>query len=313
MRRLFFFIASNLLLVSRLAGQAPDPGRCAEAAALVRNQRLPSPHDTTANGFYWYRLAQCGSAGIAAAANAIRSSAFLSERDPARVQQFFAMFFAIRDPAMFSALRDAVRGGATSPVVQREAIRGLGAMYTPIYDFNPTDFLTRPFPGYCGHVMSSASFTGDASVLPPDYVMQMREAMEAAERRDDNAPDVRGAAHCWRITLEGESVPDPRKVSLKHVCDQSFVAINKNVAAVHVIVEVEGTTDRSGQMGFTIGANSDAPFTILVSGNAQHFVRLLVNGVQVGRKQTSKEKCKRGYREEGDASSVVRKVPPQVR
>ncbi len=313
MRRLFFFVASGSLLVSPLAGQAADPGRCAAAAAAVRNARLSSPEDTTPNGFYWYRLAQCGAAGIAAAANAIRSPSFLSEQDPARVQQFFTLFYATRDPALFSSLTNAVRGSSTSPVVQREAIRALGAMYTPIYDFSPSDFLTRPFPRFCGHVMSGASFAGDASVLPSDYVMQIREAMEAVERREDNAPDVRGAAHCWRITLEGESVPDPRKVSLKHVCDQSFIAINENVAAVHVSVEVEGTTDWSGHMGFTIGANSDAPFTILVSGNAQHFVRLLVNGVQVGRKETSKEKCKRTHREEGDASSVIRKVPLQAR
>lgn len=313
MRHFLYCLAVSMILASPVTGQAADPGRCAEAAALVRNRRLPSLDDTTANGFYWYRLAQCGSAGIAAAASAIRSPVFLSERDPARVQEFFAMFYATRDPALFSALRDAVRGGATSPVVQREVIRAFGAMYTPLYEFNPGDFTIRPFPGYCNHQAAFITPSGDASDLPSDYVMQIREAMEATERREDNAPDVRGAAHCWRITLERESVPDPRKVTLKHVCDQSFIAINKNVADALVAVEVEGSTDRSSHMGFTIAANSEAPFTILVSGNAQHFVRLLVNGVQVDRKQTSKEKCKRGHREEGDASSVEREVPPLVR
>lgn len=313
MRRFLCCFVVGVILTSSVTGQAaPDPARCAAAAAAVHDARLPAVDDTTATGFYWYRLVQCGSVGIVAAANAIRSPVFLSETEPARVRVFFNLFYATRAAALFSALRDAVQEGEASQVVQREAIRALGAMYTPLYDFYPEDFTVRPFPPFCTAYPATIKPAGNARALPADYVKQIIEAMMAAEHREDNAPDVRGAAHCWRITLERRTAPDPRKVTLKHVCDQSFVAVNKNVSDVQVTVEVEGTTDPSGRFGFWVSPKSEFPFTILVSGDAQHFVRLLVNGVQVGRKETNTEKCKSEHRHEGEFPSVGRKVLPLV-
>lgn len=276
------FIFCVTVAMPALAQMPPSPAACARAATAVDGARLPDENDTTA--LWWYTLANCGKSGTAAAAKALRSSALRSETDPARVDEFVTLFYRVRSADLFAALQSTVLSDATSPVVKRAAIRAFGAQHTPI-DFSAADFL-RQAPPFCGIGPRVTEFvpSSDASALPADYLAQIIRTMRAVEADEGNARDVRGAAHCWRVTLETPPPPNPKNVELQHVCGYRFRVTNKNATHVIVTALVEGTTEKHS---FIVSADSAFRFVVLRPGR----VLLFMNDLQIGKKETVNTKC----------------------
>jgi hypothetical protein len=276
----------GLLVAAGTAGQAraqvvPTPAQCSSAAQAVSGRALPAVTDSVF--IRWYVLAGCGTTGETAAAAALGTVAVLSETDSSRAIEFFQLFYARRSLALFYALQAAVGSSGASSVVALQAIRAFGGLHLPGYEFDSSAF-SQPSATYCGFNRRVIAPVGALGDLPPDYLSRMVGTMSDVESNLSRPSIVRGAAHCWRVTLERDLPPDAKMIKLKHLCKQKFRVENANPARVTLTIDVEGTTEKHA---FPVAGRASFDFEVLHTGH----VRLFLNGRQIDKKETTSNRC----------------------
>jgi len=282
--RVSLLVAAVIAGGASIAGaQAPNPGECNAASAAVSGRALPALDDSTF--IWWYTLAGCGPIGERAAAQALRSNALQRENSADRLREFFLLFYARRTPELFAALKDGVASAGASVAYKREAIAALGALHYPGFDFD-SGGLEILASTDCGSTRRVLVGSGSTSDLPAGYLGQMVSVLDDQQHRSSNAPVVRALAYCWRKLLVRDLPIDPKKLKLKHVCEDRFLVTNDNLADATVSVDVEGTSE---QFRLKVFAEREILFETLNSGK----VRLYFGGVLVDKKQAAANRCDR--------------------
>jgi hypothetical protein len=223
----------------------PTQATCSSLASAAPGMRLPAPTDTSVGGLAWDLLRGCGATGSAAVAAALQSAAIYTESDSARVVEFFTTFRGHRSADLFAALTAVVKNSSASGPVRSEAISALGALYRPHVYFHKSNYLmTNPAPSSCARGYEMGDDSGDQSSLPVDILNQALTAMRLAEADGAASQSVRGAARCWRISLEQDVPPIGSKILLTYICGNRFRVRNTNTAPAKVSTDVYGTTEK---------------------------------------------------------------------
>jgi hypothetical protein len=268
MRRLRLLAVALSFLASRADAQlTPTPESCTAAATAVAGQRLPAVDDST--NAAWYALSLCGSTGQAAFAQAVQTTAVISDTDEARLQVLFALFRDLRSSAIFTSLRTGIQSGQGSVAFERLAIRALGGMYRPGVDFDSAS-VNSTSGSFCGMTRRFAQTSGSLTDLPSDYLNQLLSTMQSVEAATAYPNDIRGAARCWRLLLERDVPPVGSKLLLTYMCNNRFRVRNSNTASAAVSADVYGTTEI---LRFTVQPREDFFIEMAHKGTVRLFFR----------------------------------------
>lgn len=275
---------SALFAVS-LEAQQPTQAQCDSAQASVTAQPLP-PQGSSAWGS-WATLHYCGNQGAVTLAQVLQAPAVLSASDAMALAHLFHFFGGVRSPDLYNAYIAVAQSATASPQVRVDAIEALGNQSRPLLGFMADDYL-NPSLTICRATYPATDSSSTGAPMPAGFQSSIYSTMKAIEATAGAPTVVRGAAHCWRVSLAKYEPLDTTTITLTYVCQNLFRIMNPNINSYTFTYQSVGANVLMSEKGsITALGFGVTPLSMLYPST----VRLFYNGTQIQSKPNGHTAC----------------------